>query len=266
MTAGLPSSRSACSPWRSRYSSACAPSRSTTTSLASWLRSSATRVSSRSRLSSSTSRIGLSMSFSVRGRRICRVPSFVLGGGLGEGRSRSLRPFTVAAGPHVPPWRSTIRFTLARPMPVPSKSSAWCRRWNTPNSLPTYFIWKPTPLSCTSQAVAELVVNGTHRNARRVARARVLDRVGEQVAHRHLQQQRVGPQHRQIGAMCHSMARCGSCRVSSRTSPSTSEAVSTGALLERGAAHAREVEQRVDHLPRVGGRVLHVRQVAVGAR
>ena len=34
----------------------------------------------------------------------------------------------------VPPWRSTMRRTLARPMPVPSNSSLRCRRWNTPNS------------------------------------------------------------------------------------------------------------------------------------
>lgn len=34
-----------------------------------------------------------------------------------------------------PPWRATIRFTIARPTPVPSNSSATCRRWNTPKSL-----------------------------------------------------------------------------------------------------------------------------------
>src|SRR3982751_3266751 len=43
------------------------------TSFASWLRSSAMRVSSRSRLSSSTSRIGLSMFSSVVWRRAHRV-------------------------------------------------------------------------------------------------------------------------------------------------------------------------------------------------
>src|SRR6185436_13853485 len=35
-----------------------------------------------------------------------------------------------------PPWRCTTRWTIARPTPVPSNSSARCRRWNTPNSFP----------------------------------------------------------------------------------------------------------------------------------
>jgi len=35
-----------------------------------------------------------------------------------------------------PPWRATIRPTVARPIPVPSNSARECRRWNALNSLP----------------------------------------------------------------------------------------------------------------------------------
>src|SRR5947208_4875453 len=38
-----------------------------------------------------------------------------------------------------PPCRVMMRRTVARPMPVPSKSAAECSRWNTPNSLSAYF-------------------------------------------------------------------------------------------------------------------------------
>ena len=37
--------------------------------------------------------------------------------------------------PDAPPWRCTMRCTVARPMPVPSNSSGRCRRWKAPNSL-----------------------------------------------------------------------------------------------------------------------------------
>src|SRR6185436_2518706 len=47
-----------------------------------------------------------------------------------------------------PPCRSMIRLTLARPMPTPSNSSPW-RRWKTSNSLSTYLMSNPTPLSRT---------------------------------------------------------------------------------------------------------------------
>src|SRR5450830_2114267 len=47
-----------------------------------------------------------------------------------------------------------MRRTLARPMPVPWKSSMRCRRWNTPNSLCTYSILKPAPLSATRNTVS----------------------------------------------------------------------------------------------------------------
>src|SRR5581483_7664891 len=40
-------------------------------------------------------------------------------------------------------WR--MRWTVASPTPVPSKSSARCRRLNTPNNLSAYFMLKPTP-------------------------------------------------------------------------------------------------------------------------
>src|SRR6266550_82724 len=42
-----------------------------------------------------------------------------------------------------------MRCTVARPTPVPSKSSDLCRRWNTPNNLSAYFMLNPTPLSRT---------------------------------------------------------------------------------------------------------------------
>src|SRR5690606_29179443 len=34
-----------------------------------------------------------------------------------------------------PPCRTTTRFTIASPTPVPGNSCSLCRRWNTPNSL-----------------------------------------------------------------------------------------------------------------------------------
>src|SRR5262249_10522401 len=34
-----------------------------------------------------------------------------------------------------PPWRWTMRWTMARPMPLPGNSSTRCRRWKAPNSL-----------------------------------------------------------------------------------------------------------------------------------
>src|SRR5260221_169313 len=43
-----------------------------------------------------------------------------------------------------------MRCTIARPTPVPSNSSP-CSRWKTPNSLPAYFMSKPTPLSRTKK-------------------------------------------------------------------------------------------------------------------
>ena len=158
--------------------------------------------------------------------------------------------------------------TLARPMPVPSKSSVRCRRWNTPNSLPTYFMSKPTPLSRDLQAVAvRRCAPALMRDARRVAAARVLDRVGQQVAQRHLQQQRVGPQRAAAGLRSsHSMRRPCSWRLQ-LVAPGRPPApcVSTAAALERRAAHAREVEQRVHQLAGVGRRVLDVAQVALRA-
>src|SRR5690606_4268104 len=48
-----------------------------------------------------------------------------------------------------PPWRASTRRTLARPMPVPGNSLGACRRWNTPNNFPAYFMSKPAPLSRT---------------------------------------------------------------------------------------------------------------------
>src|SRR2546422_6396108 len=45
-----------------------------------------------------------------------------------------------------------MRRTVARPMPVPSKSAAECSRWNTPNNLSAYFMSKPAPLSRTMKA------------------------------------------------------------------------------------------------------------------
>src|SRR6267378_658101 len=54
-----------------------------------------------------------------------------------------------------PPWRNTIRWTIARPTPVPSNSSARWRRWNTPNSLPAYRWSNPAPLSFTKYTVSE---------------------------------------------------------------------------------------------------------------
>ena len=36
-----------------------------------------------------------------------------------------------------PPWRRTMRWTMARPMPEPGKSRSECSRWNGANSRPT---------------------------------------------------------------------------------------------------------------------------------
>src|SRR5581483_4735758 len=48
-----------------------------------------------------------------------------------------------------PPWRATMRCAMARPTPVPGKSSARCSLWNTPKSRSAYFMSKPAPLSRT---------------------------------------------------------------------------------------------------------------------
>jgi hypothetical protein len=46
-----------------------------------------------------------------------------------------------------------MRCTIVKPTPVPSNSPERCRRWNTWNSLPEYFMLKPVPLSRTEQTV-----------------------------------------------------------------------------------------------------------------
>src|SRR6202167_513256 len=48
-----------------------------------------------------------------------------------------------------PPCFLMIRSTVAKPIPLPSNSSATCKRWNTPNNLSEYSMSKPTPLSFT---------------------------------------------------------------------------------------------------------------------
>src|ERR1700684_3618780 len=53
-----------------------------------------------------------------------------------------------------PPCFLMIRSTVAKPIPLPSNSSAKCRRWNTPNNLSEYFMSKPTPLSFTKITVS----------------------------------------------------------------------------------------------------------------
>ena len=52
-------------------------------------------------------------------------------------------------GPHRPPWRSTIRCAVARPMPWPSTVSTG-RRWK--GTTPAWAMSKPGPLSRTKQA------------------------------------------------------------------------------------------------------------------
>ena len=48
---------------------------------------------------------------------------------------KNVEPRSTAESAHtLPPCLSTMRFTIARPTPVPSKSSARCMRWKTPNS------------------------------------------------------------------------------------------------------------------------------------
>src|SRR5680860_334869 len=61
-------------------------------------------------------------------------------------------PLSGSASAHTrPPCRATIRFTLARPIPVPSNSFAECSRWNTLKSLSAYLMSKPAPLSRTNR-------------------------------------------------------------------------------------------------------------------
>ncbi len=67
----------------------------------------------------------------------------------GKGKEASRRASGADSAQMRPPWRISTRRTLARPMPVPAKSLALCRRWNTPNSLPAYAMSKPAPLSRT---------------------------------------------------------------------------------------------------------------------
>ena len=44
---------------------------------------------------------------------------------------RNVAPWSTALSAHTrPPWRSTIRWTVARPIPVPGNLDCRCRRWN----------------------------------------------------------------------------------------------------------------------------------------
>ena len=53
-----------------------------------------------------------------------------------------------------PPCRFTIRWTVARPIPMPGNSFWPCRRWNAPNSLSAKAMSKPAPLSWTKYLVS----------------------------------------------------------------------------------------------------------------
>ena len=54
----------------------------------------------------------------------------------------------------LPPWSATTRWTVARPMPVPSNSASLCRRWNGANRRWAYSGSNPAPLSRTKKAVS----------------------------------------------------------------------------------------------------------------
>ena len=53
-----------------------------------------------------------------------------------------------------PPCRFTIRWTVARPIPIPGNSFWPCSRWNAPNSLSAYDMSNPAPLSWTKYFVS----------------------------------------------------------------------------------------------------------------
>src|SRR5690606_16509007 len=54
----------------------------------------------------------------------------------GASVKKNAAPLPGAASAQIrPPWRWTMRCTVASPMPVPGNSSVLCRRWNAPNSL-----------------------------------------------------------------------------------------------------------------------------------
>src|SRR5262249_60110108 len=52
-----------------------------------------------------------------------------------------------------PPWRWTIRATVASPMPVPSNSASEWRRWKARKSLSEEAMPKPAPLSFTKEQI-----------------------------------------------------------------------------------------------------------------
>src|SRR5580704_16230587 len=77
----------------------------------------------------------------------------------GSSVKKNVAPFSTSASAQiVPPCRRTMRATVASPTPVPSNCSGRCSRWNTPNNLFAYFMFKPTPLSRTKIAAAPSTV------------------------------------------------------------------------------------------------------------
>src|SRR5581483_1210549 len=71
----------------------------------------------------------------------------------GAGRVKVKRaplPFSACAQMR-PPWRWTMRCTVASPIPLPGNSASVCRRWNGENSAAACAMSKPAPLSCTKQ-------------------------------------------------------------------------------------------------------------------
>src|SRR6266446_745307 len=63
---------------------------------------------------------------------------------------RKVAPLSTELSAHTrPPCRSTIRCTVARPMPVPGNFASECRRWNGAKSLPAWAMSNPAPLSRT---------------------------------------------------------------------------------------------------------------------
>src|ERR1700732_4085521 len=72
---------------------------------------------------------------------------------------------------------------MARPTPVPSKSSLRCIRWKTPKSLLAYSMSKPAPLSRTKYVGPStgVVFQDTNFNPRVLPPAGVFEGVAQQV-------------------------------------------------------------------------------------
>ena len=86
-----------------------------------------------------------------------------------------------------PPWRSTIRWTVASPIPVPSNSDTACKHRKATNSWSASLGSKPAPLSLTKKTASSLDPRIPSRSGVRTLFGE-LPRVAEQVGQNDSQQ------------------------------------------------------------------------------